>query len=590
MTGATMPAPGMSLDARVQDVRVRMLFDRNWQPALTVTPFAALVCWFLWGTAPDATLIAWFGVKVVASVLMIVADRAYRRFGMPPDAARWGRMYIALLAIDGFTWGLMGTVLVPMDRLDIVAVMFAAVVGVGAVGGVNLASNFPASVVFATTLLLPVTAWHVSHGTSVAMFAGVGTIFYLALILLNGHRTAQSTTELLRLRFRMDEVAEQRAEALRHAERQSAVKSQFLATMSHEMRTPLHGMLGTLRLLRDNPKVADGLPQLDLIERAGEHLLGLINDVLDFSRIEAGRLEVRSAPVDVAALLRDAVELSSSAAAEKHLELRLDAELPVPAWMPGDAPRIRQVVLNLMGNAIKFTERGAVTVSARIAGDRLRIDVRDSGIGISPGDLARVFDPFQQVDSSYARRYAGTGLGLSISRELARAMGGDLGCESTPGEGSVFTFELPWEPCPAPVVAPAVVTSEPARPLSGRVLLADDNPVNVLVAKGMLEALGLDVTVVTDGVQAIASYLESRPVVVLMDCHMPEMDGYEATRRIRDAEARNGWPRVPVIAVTANALEDDRNRCLDAGMDDHLAKPFRKEDLRLRLAPHFPRG
>ncbi len=590
MTSAVSPKPAMSLEARLQDARVRILYDRNLQPALSITPFAALVCWFIWGQVPSETILAWLGLKAAVSVAFIVVDRAYRRFADPADAFRWGAGYLVLLALDGGTWSLMGTMLTPMDRLDIVAIMFASVVGVGAVGGVNLAAHFPASVAFTTTLLVPVLVWHISHATPVALFAAGGTAVYLALILLNGFRTAQSTTELLRLRFRMDEVAEQRAEALRHAERQSAVKSQFLATMSHEMRTPLHGMLGTLRLLRDNPKVADGLPQLDLIERAGEHLLGLINDVLDFSRIEAGRLEVRSAPFDVAALLRDAVELSSSAAAEKHLELHLDAGLPVPAWMPGDAPRVRQVVLNLMGNAIKFTEHGAVTVSARIVDGRLRIDVRDSGIGISPEDLTRVFDPFQQVDSSYARRYAGTGLGLSISRELARTMGGDLVCESAPGQGSVFTFELPWKPCPAPEVVPDVVVSEPARPLAGRVLLADDNPVNVLVAKGMLEALGLDVTVATDGVQAVASYLDARPVVVLMDCHMPQMDGYEATRRIRDAEVRNGWPRVPVIAVTANALEDDRKRCLDAGMDDHLAKPFRKEDLRVRLEPYFRQG
>lgn len=577
----------MSSDARVHDARVRMLFDRNWQPALSVTPFAALVCWFLWGLAPSATLIAWFGSKIVASVLMVVADCVYRRFADPADAGRWGRMYIVLLAIDGLTWSLMGTALVPMDRLDIVAVMFAAVVGVGAVGGVNLASNFPASVTFATTLLVPVVGWHVSHGTSVAIFAGVGATFYLTLILLNGYRTAQSTTELLRLRFRMDEVAAQRAEALRHAERQSAVKSQFLATMSHEMRTPLHGMLGTVRLLRENPKVANGRVQLDLIERAGEHLLGLINDVLDFSRIEAGRLEVHREPFDMAALLRDAVELSAPSAAAKSLALRLDADLPQVAWMPGDAARVRQVVLNLIGNAIKFTEAGAVTVSAGIVGTRLRIDVRDSGIGISAEDLARVFDPFQQVDSSYARRYAGTGLGLSISRELARAMGGDLVCESVPGQGSVFTFEMPWAPCEAPAFAPVAAVAAPIATLSGRVLLADDNPVNVLVAKGMLDALGLDVTVVTDGAQAVASYLADRPMAVLMDCHMPEMDGYEATRRIRDAEREHGWPRIPVIAVTANALEDDRKRCLDAGMDEHLAKPFRKEDLLARLAPHF---
>jgi CheY-like chemotaxis protein len=234
---------------------------------------------------------------------------------------------------------------------------------------------------------------------------------------------------------------------------------------------------------------------------------------------------------------------------------------------------------------VKFTEHGGVDVTATVTGDRLRIAVRDTGIGISADDATRIFDPFQQADGSFSRRFAGTGLGLTISRELARAMGGDLSCDSTPGEGSVFTFEVPWQPCdvPAAVVAPAAAPVQAK--LTGRVLLADDNPVNVLVAKGMLQRLGLEITVVTDGAQAVASYVADVPAIVLMDCHMPQMDGFEATRRIREEEAARGWPRIPIVAVTANAFRDDRERSLAAGMDDHLAKPFRLEDLRARIAP-----
>jgi CheY-like chemotaxis protein len=251
----------------------------------------------------------------------------------------------------------------------------------------------------------------------------------------------------------------------------------------------------------------------------------------------------------------------------------------------GDPARVRQVLINLIGNAVKFTERGAVDVTAVVTGDRLRFAVRDTGIGISPEDAGRIFDPFQQADSSFSRRFAGTGLGLTISRELARAMGGDLRCDSTPGQGSTFTFEIPWQPCDAPAAEVAGAEASAPVALAGRVLLADDNPVNVLVAKGMLQRLGLETTVVTDGAQAVASYLAEVPAIVLMDCHMPEMDGFEATRRIREAEAERGWPRVPIVAVTANAFRDDRDRSLAAGMDDHLAKPFRLEDLRERIAP-----
>jgi two-component system, sensor histidine kinase len=578
-------APAVDLDTLVNNARVRMLYDRNLAPTVMGAPFAFLIAWFLWNDAEHRLLVTWVVMKLLSIVLRAVLHAAYNHRGHEYDARYWTNRYAVLLAIDAVIWSLLAFWFAPFDRVDLTAVMTACIIAAAAVGAIALACDLWANSVFALCLLLPAAVSQFGGGTAVSQFAGIGLVMYLGVVLFDARRAAAATTEMLRLRFTMDQVAEQRADALALAERQSAVKSQFLATMSHEMRTPLHGILGTLRLLRGAPAGTDPGPQLDLVERTGEHLLGLINDVLDFSRLEAGRLEIQRVPFDVTGVLREAIELNMATAASKSLGLHLTSGLPDQRWVTGDPARVRQVLINLIGNAVKFTERGGVDVTAKVTGDRLQFAVRDTGIGISREDAERIFDPFQQADSSFSRRFAGTGLGLTISRELARAMGGDLRCDSTPGEGSTFTFEVPWQPCDPPVaVSVAGVTVAPAA-LTGRVLLADDNPVNVLVAKGMLQRLGLDITVVTDGAQAVESYLTDVPAIVLMDCHMPEMDGFEATRRIREEEAARGWPRVPIVAVTANAFRDDRDRSLAAGMDDHLAKPFRLEDLRERIAP-----
>jgi two-component system, sensor histidine kinase len=586
MSGAsTVDTPVVDLETRVNRERLRMLFDRNLAPTVTGAPFAGLIAWFLWDDVDQRMLVLWVVLKLLSIGLRAVLHAAYEHRGDEQDTRYWSSRYAVLLAIDAVVWSLLALWFTPADRVDLGAVMVACIIAVSAVGAIALAGDFRANATFAVCLLLPSALFQLGIGTSVGQFAGIGLVMYLGVVLHDGRRAGAATTEMIRLRFTMDQIAEQRADALALAERQSAVKSQFLATMSHEMRTPLHGILGTLRLLRGAPAGTDPGPQLDLVERTGEHLLGLINDVLDFSRLEAGRLEVQRVPFDVTGVLRVAIELNMATAASKALGLHLTTDLPDERWVTGDPSRVRQVLINLIGNAVKFTERGGVDVTAVVTGERLRFAVRDTGIGISREDAARIFDPFQQADSSFSRRFTGTGLGLTISREIARAMGGDLRCDSTPGEGSTFTFEIPWLPCDAPVAEVTVAAAPAPAALSGRVLLADDNPVNVLVAKGMLQRLGLETTVVTDGAQAVSSYLADVPAIVLMDCHMPEMDGFEATRRIREEEAARGWPRIPIVAVTANAFRDDRDRSLAAGMDDHLAKPFRLEDLRERIAP-----
>ena len=578
-----------ALAERVLSERVDMLFDRNRMPALTVVPFAVVICWFLWDLSPHAPLLTWLGIKTVVSLLMIAADFGYRRRASARSPARWLRTYLLLLVLDGASWSLMGSWFMPVGRPDIVAVMFAAVAGVGAVGGVALASFVEATAAFSASLLLPVISWHLLHPSQIGVFASIGALFYLGLLISNGNLAARATLELIRLRFDLGTVAEQRAEALEAAERHSAVKSQFLATMSHEMRTPLHGILGTISLMRGKTRPPEDQERLELVERSGQHLLGLINDVLDFSRMEAGQATLVDQTFDLTVLLQDVVRLSRAVAEAKGLALETDVDVPQP-WIRGDATRLRQVLHNLVGNAVKFTDRGQVSLRARVIGDRLAIEVRDTGIGIAPQDLARVFEPFQQADNSYARRYTGTGLGLTISKELARAMGGDVSAQSEPGHGSIFTLELPWQPSVPPRPDNRPAKTAVTQSLRGRVLLAEDNPVNVLVARAMLEGFGLDVAVAVNGELAVENYRANRPDIVLMDCHMPLVDGFEATRRIREIEVNRPGARVIIIAVTANALQEDRERCLAAGMDDYLAKPFSADDLRSILERHLPQG
>jgi len=468
----------------------------------------------------------------------------------------------------------------------------------------NLATNLPT--------LVPASLMLLSRQDAYGFFGGLGLLSLMALMLFESRRAERRITELLWLRFTTDRIARERTHALVLAQRHSAVKDQFLATMSHEMRTPLHGILGLARLLLDRLPERPGLlhesrHQVELIERAGEHLLHIINDVLDFSRIEAGKLQIQHATFDLRALLDEIIELQRVTAQEKGLHLLADVRLPQTCWVSGDASRLRQMLHNLLGNAIKFTEIGEIRV--RVAsepqggGSTVVFRVQDTGVGIPSDQLGVIFDAFHQVDGSFVRRHKGTGLGLTITREIARAMGGDVECESDVGRGSVFTLKVPLHPMAAP--SQAVVPSAPAfgasvsasgdaatamARFSGRVLLVEDNPVNALVAEANLARLGLDVTRAEDGAQALSmlQHLERPFDLVLMDLQMPELDGMEATRRLRCWENDQRLEPIPVVALTANALSTDRARCLSAGMDDHLPKPFRVEELMAVLQRHLP--
>ena len=367
------------------------------------------------------------------------------------------------------------------------------------------------------------------------------------------------------------------------AQAASQAKSDFLATISHEIRTPLNSILGFAALVRDDPALStESRRRLDLVERAGRSLAEIVNDLLDFAKVEAGRLDLRLEPVSPAALLRDAVAIVTPAAQAKGLPLSVRVETTgdgdETASLALDETRLRQVLLNLLANALKFTAEGGVDARLTIgpARGQLRFEVTDTGIGIAPDVQARLFQRFSQADSSISRGYGGAGLGLAISKALVTQMGGAIGVDSALGEGSRFWVELSAQAVIPPAVAPlAPAPQETTQP--ARVLLVDDHPMNRELGHALLTLAGCEVTTANDGAQAVELAGIEDFDLILMDVHMPGMDGLAAARAIRALPQPHG--AVPIVALTADVLPEQIARCRAAGMDDHVAKPIRREEL-----------
>ena len=388
----------------------------------------------------------------------------------------------------------------------------------------------------------------------------------------------------------LEHLATALRQAQHEAEAANRAKGHFLANMSHEIRTPFQGLLGMLQLLETGALAPAQRAQLHTARDSAEHLLSILNDVLDMSRLEAGTLSVGSEAIPLRHLAGDVQRLMQGQAAAKGLVLQHSVDAALPEWVLLDATRVRQVIFNLLSNAIKFTERGGITLDVRASagqsGGEIVFAVIDSGIGIDAATLPRLFKRFAQGDDSRSRRYGGTGLGLEISRNLARLMGGDLTVQSTPGQGSRFEMRLPLRIAAAAAPVPAVVAPAGTRPAGRalRVLAAEDNPVNREVLAAMIEVGGHQVSFAENGVEALRA-VRSQPFdLVLMDLHMPELDGIGATRAIRAL----GGPaaKLPIVALTADAFAETRARCLDAGMDEFLSKPVGLAELTQLLARH----
>ena len=511
-------------------------------------------------------------------------------------------VYRLLTALDGLSWSALGWGLTPLSQLEVAVVTISVIIGVATLGTFILHVDFPSLGGFVAAILLPNIAYTAFRGDDLGYYCAAALLGTLVILLSEGRRSYMRVKELLFLRFQSEQVAQIRDEALQQAKALGEAKSRFVATMSHEMRTPLHGILGLARQLRAKERDALSLHQLDLIKGSGEHLVNVINDVLDFSSIEAGRLPIHVQPFHLRTLLQELADTSRVNANERGLQLVATLDVPAGLEVLGDPVRIRQVLHNLLGNAIKFTLQGQVQLSARHepATGLLSVQVRDTGVGIAAHEVARVFEAFHQAEGTYQRRFGGTGLGLTISRDLCRAMGGELHCVSELGKGSVFSFTLAL-PAQQDVPAPFRQQAEPAATEEGkglkrlfaedepapRVLLVEDNPVNAMIAEAELRIMGVQVILVDNGQDAVDWLAAREADLVLMDCEMPGMDGFEATRLIREHERQCGQAPVRIVALTANGQDVYAQRCLSVGMNDHLAKPFKPSDLARMLKRHL---
>lgn len=366
--------------------------------------------------------------------------------------------------------------------------------------------------------------------------------------------------------------------AKEEAMQRARARASFLASMSHEIRTPLNGVLGMLELALEGELSPNQRHQLEIAQNAGQSLLGLLNDILDISKVEAGKLALEVIPLDLKALAEECAVIHQEQARRKGLDFQVAISDALPRNHLGDPTRIRQVLNNLLSNAIKFTDEGAIKLDIRPAGDGVVIEVSDTGIGMSEAQLKRLFTPFSQADTDTTRRFGGTGLGLALCRQLVERMHGQIRVESSEQSGSSFLVSLPL-PVADPGRPPAIPerTPAPTEPVQAcRILLVEDNRVNQIVATGLLQKLGHDVDHAENGERALGALAARDYDLILMDCQMPVMDGFEATRRIR-RDPR--WQQLPIIAVTANVMEGDEQACLAAGMDDYLTKPYNRQRL-----------
>ncbi len=593
------------------ELRVRADLVRTaYVDALYGAPFGMVVV-LLFGAAigtdfPIRSVVGWLMFALACNTLRLVTRWMYFRHEvLIADAPRWANIFTAVSACTGFSWGVGAWLFyTPYDstyRVLVVLVLAGMTTGASRL----LAPILPANLAYLFLAIVPLQWRLITNPDTRSWVLGGMSLLYLGYMSVAARQQARTLRRTVRLGYEHAALVESLGAEIKRRELVEAelravsdralaanrAKSEFLATMSHEIRTPMNGLIGMLRIVRDTPLTAAQREHLETASGSADTLLDLLNNVLDFSKIEAGRLDLERIVFSPATLVNSVTGNLRSRARAKNLEFVVTIDDEVPVALIGDPTRLRQVLFNLVGNAIKFTDRGRIEVRLSCAARgpqnaRVKFSVADTGIGIAPEALPRLFSPFTQADSSMSRRFGGTGLGLAISQKLVEAMEGRIEATSTPGHGAEFHFTIPLDVASgAPVTAP---TSDP-RPesvhfkmpvLRGRVLVVEDDRVNQRVIGHFLKQMGLETGLAEDGHAAVEYATAASWDLILMDCQLPGLDGLEATRRIR--EQRAGRP-LPIVALTANASMQDRADCLAAGMDDFLTKPLRVEVLAATL-------
>lgn len=582
----TSPAENdCSLDAQVRAGLVAIHLENNRVSLPAAFLVSTLVLIYYRHSVPSqAFLVCWWAVLNLQTAWRLWH---VRQIHQSPDPAQFARRIYRTLIVDAATagalWSLMGTALYPPSSDPLQPFSVVVIMGVAASGLASLAPILPAYVSFFSCMLVPNIVAHIIRGGETEGLYALTLSLLMVALLLNGRRVNRNHHNVLHLNAELEVTARREAAARIAADAANEAKSRFLAAMSHEIRTPMNGVLGMGELLARTPLTERQQRFLQTLNASGKHLLSLIDEILGFAKAESGQLRINHAAVDVQSLCDQLTAEFAPLATQRKLTLSARVADGVPARIEADPTRLRQILINLINNGLKFTDVGAVTLTVACpaveeeAPPMIEFSVIDTGPGIADDEQARVFEAFSQLDDSMTRAVGGVGLGLAISRELARAMSGELVCESTQGNGSTFRLRLPLRIPPTQVrpPAPAVAPAPAARSRSvGRVLVVEDCPTNCEVATQTLLALGIACETAEDGHQALALLTKGRFDAVLMDCHLPGMDGYETTRELRRLEQSRGWPRTPVIAVTADAMATNEAHCYESGMDDFIAKPY----------------
>lgn len=547
-----------------------------------------------WALLDHASMVAWGAAVALVSLARAWLARRAARHPLDPLMRHGRALALIMGALTGLSWGVAAWWLLPFDPLNVnfILTMMLIAVWAGALG--SFGAWYPSFAVYLAAAMGPPLGWLLAWGDGQMRAAAIGGVIFAGFLIRVSREITVMFCEAVRQRHELERMTQSLSTALDAAESANRAKSSFLVNMNHEIRTPLNAVVGLSELLLQSVRQPKNIEYVRVMREASLSLLSIINNVLDLSRIEAGQLDIHREPFDLHALVPRVVSMFRPEADRKGLGLSADIDATVPRLLVADANRIRQIIVNLVGNALKFTDEGEVRIrvlrvvpGAGRAADicQLRVEVSDTGPGLDAAAVKMLFRPFTQVDASSTRSHGGAGLGLSISAQLARLMGGDIGVESEPGKGSTFWFTVPTEIGEA-VAMPTPVGHHAQRPADARprLLLVEDNDVNMFVTSHALRQLNCEVVCAASGREALSLLEAGKFDLVLMDCQMREMDGYEATRQWRQRERESGRMRTPIVALTANAMAGDRETCIAVGMDDYLTKPVRRRDLRDLLA------